>query len=261
MNPYPSMQWLSLISLCAAALSSPAVYAQVDADAGEQATSSWGLGAGVMMTKMPYREFDNKVEAIPLVTYENQWVRVFGPNLAVKLPSVGPVSFNFNARYALEDGYKASDSSFLTGMDKRKAGAWLGASASWHGKITTWSAGWMGNATGESKGQQFRLAIEKNFQFGKFGLAPRIAATWMDSKYVDYYYGVKSSEATVGRPQYSGTSTVNTEFALHGTYALAANQFLSLDLGVTRLGSAIKDSPLVDRSTMPAARLFYLYRF
>ena len=254
------MCWLSAVSICAGVLSSQPVWAQGDDDAKEQPKSSWGLGAGVMMTDKPYRDFDNKAEVIPLITYENQWGRVFGPNVAVKLPSAGPVSFNLNARYELNEGYKSSDSSFLSGMDERRGSVWFGGSASWHTDIATLSAGWMGDASSESKGQQFRLSVEKNFRFESFSFTPRLTATWLDSKYVDYYYGVRSNEARVGRPQYDGSSTVNTELALRTSYALTPNQALSLDIGVTFLGSSIKDSPLIDRSTVPSARLFYLYR-
>jgi outer membrane scaffolding protein for murein synthesis (MipA/OmpV family) len=42
---------------------------------------------------------------------------------------------------------------------------------------------------------------------------------------------------------------------------LAPNQTTFVDLGVTRLGSSIKNSPLVDRSTLPMVRVGYLYRF
>lgn len=261
MHRYQPIRWLSLISIVVGALSSQSVLAQNDADNEESSKSSWGLGAGVTMTNKPYRDFDNKAEVIPLITYENQWVRVFGPSVEVKLPSAGPVAFKLNARYALNEGYESSDSSFLSGMDERKASVWLGASASWRTDIATLSAGWMGDASGESKGQQIRLSAEKNFRFESFTFAPRLTATWLDSKYVGYYYGVRSHEARAWRPQYDGRSTVNTELALRSSYALRPNQTLSLDVGITMLGSSIKDSPLVDRSTVPSARLSYLYRF
>ena len=261
MHRYQPIRSLSLVSIVVGALSSPSVWAQNDADNENSSKSTWGLGAGVTMTNRPYRDFDNKAQVIPLVTYENQWVRVFGPSVEVKLPSAGPVAFKLNARYALNEGYESSDSRFLNGMDERKASVWLGASASWRTDIATLSAGWMGDASSESKGQQIKLSAEKNFRFESFSFAPRLTATWLDSNYVDYYYGVRSHEARAWRQQYDGKSTVNTELGLRSSYALRPNQNLSLDLAITLLGSSIKDSSLVDRSTVPSARLSYLYRF
>ena len=261
MHRYQPIRSLSLISVVVGALSSPSVWAQNEGDNGTSSTSSWGLGVGITMTHRPYRDFDNKAAVLPLVTYENKWVRVFGPSVDVKLPSAGPVAFKLNARYALNEGYESSDSSFLRGMDDRKASVWLGASASWRTDLATLSAGWRGDASGESEGQQISLSAERSFRFGSFGVAPRLTATWLDSNYVDYYYGVRDDEARAWRRQYDGKSAVNTELALRGSYGLRPNQTVSLDVGITRLGASIRDSPLVDRSTVPSARLSYLYRF
>ena len=41
----------------------------------------------------------------------------------------------------------------------------------------------------------------------------------------------------------------------------APNQLVTLDIGTTLYGSEIKDSPIVGRSSSPAVRAGYLYRF
>ena len=50
--------------------------------------STWGLGLGVVSTQKAYRDFDRENRALPMIQYENRWVRVFGPGLTVKLPGV-----------------------------------------------------------------------------------------------------------------------------------------------------------------------------
>jgi hypothetical protein len=42
------------------------------------------------MERKPYRDFDNKGLAIPMLTYENKWVSVAFPGADLKLTSVGP---------------------------------------------------------------------------------------------------------------------------------------------------------------------------
>ncbi len=88
-----------------------------------------------------------------------------------------------------------------------------------------------------------------------------VAAVSLDRKQVDYYYGVRAAEQRLGRPAYAGRSTLNTELGLRVNYRLAPQQLLSLDLAGTRLGSAIQDSPLVERGHETSLRLAYLYRF
>ena len=86
---------------------------------GEPAEGSrWGVGIAIVPESRPYRDFDNKTQVWPIVTFENRWLRVLGPGLEVKLGRAGPVSFGFTASYA-GDGYEAGDSPVLEGMAKR----------------------------------------------------------------------------------------------------------------------------------------------
>jgi MipA family protein len=222
--------------------------------------SAWGLGLAVGVEKQPYRGIDNETRAIPLVTYENKWVSIFGPGIDVKLPSAGPVSFRLRARYSM-DGYEAGDSPFLAGMDERKDGIWLGGAAIWRNDLANLSAELLGDASGNSKGTKFRLMVDRRFQAGSFDITPRLAATRLDEKYVSYYYGVNAAEVRAGRPFYQGGSTVNLEAGVRVGYAIAPKQTIFLDLSTTSLGSSIKDSPLVERSTQSGVRVGYLYRF
>ncbi len=148
--------------------------------AGAADGSRWGLGLAVMSERKPYRDFDNKTEAIPFFTFENRWVRVFGPGVELKLGNAGPVSFGLTASYA-RDGYKASESPFLDGMAKRKDSAWLGAKAGLSGALGQLSAEWSGDVSGNSQGQKLKLGAERRFAWGDTGFTPRLAVTWMDS--------------------------------------------------------------------------------
>jgi outer membrane protein len=197
---------------------------------------------------------------IPLLSYENKWVSIFGPGIDLKLPSAGPVSFRLRARYA-DNGYEASDSPFLAGMQERKDGFWLGGAAIWRNDIANVSAELLGDGSSNSKGSKFRLAVDHRFQAGNFDITPRLAVTRLDQKYVSYYYGVNAAEVRAGRPFYQGGSAVNMEAGVRVGYALAPRQSVFIDLSTTSLGSSIKDSPLVDRSSQTGVRVGYLYRF
>ena len=244
-----------LACLIAASLPLPALAADEAA-----ADSHWGLGLGVSVSQRPYRDAENKTRALPLLMYENRWVRIGGPGIDLKLPSAGPVSFALRARFAF-DGYEQDDAPILNGMAERKDSIWLGGAAMWRNGIADLSAEWLGDASSHSKGQQFKLQLDRSFRTGAFEFTPRVAATWLDRKYVNYYYGVTTPEVTAGRPFYEGTATVNAEIGLRTVYALAPRHALSLDIGTTRLGAGIKDSPLVERRNVSRALFGYVYRF
>jgi outer membrane protein len=255
----PAASLLALFMFAALSQGARAQEAKPAGEVGAQA-SQWGLGLAVGTTQQPYRGIERDTKGLPLVTYENKWVSVFGPALDVKLPSAGPLSFRLRARYS-DDGYEAGDSPFLAGMDERKDGFWLGGAAIWRNDLANLSAELLSDASGNSKGLKFKIGVDRRFQMGAFDVTPRLSATRLDAKYVSYYYGVNANEATVNRAYYQGGAAVNLEAGIRVGYAIAPRQSVFLDLSSTRLGSSIKDSPLVDRSSQNGLRVGYLYRF
>ncbi len=252
--PHPTAR-----TLAAAAATLPLLL-PVGLKAQQADSSSWGLGLAVSADRKPYRDFDDKLQPLPLLTYENRWISIAGPGVDFKLPSVGPVGLRLRSRFGFE-GYEAEDSPWLAGMHERKGSLWLGAAATWDAGPVQLSAELLGDASGHSKGRQFTLKAERRFQQGAWDITPRLALQQQDRKTVDYYYGVQAGEARLGRPAYEGSSAVNLQAGVRVGYTLAPRQWMFVDVSATRLGSAIKDSPLVNRSSQPAVTAGYLYRF
>jgi len=245
------------LGLCATAVS---------AAAPADDASSWGLGVAAFSAQQSYSGIDREKRALPLISYENQYVRVFGPVVEFKAYSVDlgggqRLDLRVIGKYDFS-GYEAGDAPILNGMRERKSGFWAGARAIWRTGVVDVSAEVLADATRNSKGRRANLGLEKTWRIGQhLMVTPRVGAAWVDKKYVDYYYGVAADEARAGRPAYVGESGVNAEFGLRGTYVVDAHHSLFLDLGVTRLSKKIKDSPLVDRATENRVGLGYLYRF
>jgi outer membrane scaffolding protein for murein synthesis (MipA/OmpV family) len=224
------------------------------------AVSSWGLGVAVATERETYRDAGNKTQAIPLLMYDSEYVRVFGNMVDLKLPSAAGIRFAVRAKYGLGAGYEADDSPYLAGMAERKGSLWLGGAATWKSPLLSLSAEWL-KAGGASKGQQFNLTAEHTFGFGRLQLTPHLGALWKDDKNVDYYYGVRAAEATAARPAYTGTATTDINAGGRLDYAVRPNQLILLDISSTHRGAGISDSPLVPRTTAPSLRLGYLYKF
>lgn len=236
------------------------------ANASSTGGTSWGLGVAAISSQKPYTGIGRDSLALPLIYIENDWVRVFGLGAELKLPSLNistsqKVDFRLVALYD-GSGYKADDAPILEGMKERKGGLWAGAKATWRNDIADVNVELLGDASGNSKGQRINLGLERTFRLGNsFTLAPRLGASWLDKKYVDYYYGVGADEVRAGRLSYSGKSTVNTELGARATYFINKSQSIFMDVSFTSLGNEIKDSPLVDRSSQNRVSMGYLYRF
>ena len=229
-------------------------------------SSQWGLGIGVGVFQSPYLGADNKTRALPLINYENSWLRVAGTSADVKLgnwPVGASSSIALAARLKYEpNGYEAGDAPILTGMDERKGSFWAGGTATWLNPIARATAEWTADASSNSKGQKMSLQLDRRFGFGKLGITPRVEAQWLDKKYVDYYFGVKANEAVpIIRPQYIGKAATVMEVGVRLDYSFQAQQTVYLDVSATQLPDEIKLSPIVGRSSLSRATVGYLYRF
>jgi outer membrane protein len=227
---------------------------------------SWGLGVAEISVQQSYTGIKREHHALPLVSYENQYVRVFGPVVEFKAASFDlgggqRLDLRVTGKYDFS-GYETGDAPILTGMRERKSSFWAGARAIWRTGVADVSAELQADIAGKSHGRRASLALERNWRIGEHVmLTPRASAAWVDRKYVGYYYGVEAGEARAGRVAYFGKSGVNFDVGLRGTYSAGEHHAFFLDLGLTRLPNAIKDSPLVDRSTENRVGLGYLYRF
>lgn len=229
--------------------------------ASDESRSHWALGLGVGIKRKLYLGVGNDSSVIPLLSYENQYLRFVGNTLDAKLGSAAGLTFTARAKVDIGSAYEAKDSPALAGMNERKGSVWLGGTAAWrlgNSKLTLEA---LADASGKSKGHQLKIGAEHDFSFGKLRLTPYAAALMRDAKYVDYYFGVRPDEATSTRPAYAGRRTTDGEVGLRLGYSIAPRQTVLLDVSTEFFGSAVKASPIVERSSAPAMRLAYLYRF
>lgn len=232
-----------------------------------EADTPWGLGLAAGSVQKPYNGMARKAIALPLLSYENQYIKLSSPNLEVKLPGLtfsdsSRLRFSLEARFFSEGGYQASDSAALAGMAERKSSAWIGPAVRWETSIADVKLELLGDASGHSKGRRVALGLQRRWVLGNhLMLVPQVGVEWVDEKYVTYYYGVLASEATPERAAYAGQSTMNVGASLSAVYRFDRQQSLVLNAGVKSLGKEIKNSPIVGRSTENRLTVGYLYRF
>lgn len=255
--PRAALGWAGVLSFgLAAAVPAAAQEAEVP----EARTSRWGIGLGAALIDRPYRDYDQETKALPIVYFENRWTEINAGRFDFKINDSDVLSVRARARYAL-DGYDPEDSSYLKGMRERDDSVWAGGAVTWNGPFAEFSAEYLVDVMDKSEGARGRVQAERRFGMGRFGLTPRLAAEWVDEKYVAYYYGVRPEEATLARPGYAGDATVNVEVGLRLDYSPAERHTFFLDVAGTQFGDGIKDSPLVEQSRQTRLSAGYLFRF
>lgn len=224
------------------------------------ASSSWALGAGVGVVRLPYKDIDTRTQVFPFVRYESQHLNVFGTGADFKFAPIGDLSLRLRARYDFSDGYDASDSSFLRGKADRKGGFRAGVAAVWKPGPVEVTLDWLAGV-GSAKGKKANLSLAVPFRAGRVRISPYVGAGWVDSRFATWYFGVRPEEARAGRPAYDAGSTVNVTAGVRTELPFGQRQALFLDVSGTHYGSDIADSPIVDRSSSTTVRVGYAFRF
>ncbi len=98
-------------------------------------------------------------------------------------------------------GYHSSDSPDLDGMEDRRMSWDAGVKAvyelPWH--QMTFSVKALADVLGRHDGQEYILALSREFRGRIFRLIPSFGAHYQTKSLLDYYYGVRAEEATSGR--------------------------------------------------------------
>lgn len=222
----------------------------------------WSLGVGVISAPRPYVGAENSTTVIPLLelTYERFFVQ--GIRLGYRLTEPGPFSLAVIAgpRFL---GYDESDSPFLEGMAARRESIDVGLSAAWNRRRWGVAGHVRRDVTGHSDGTQAGVDVflRRAAWGGRLRLQPALGVEWLDGSTVDYYYGVRPSEALAERPAYRGTSTTNLSLGLLATYRIDRRIALVTLLRGSLLGDGAADSPIVDRKASYFGLAGITYRF
>ena len=242
---------LALVTACSLTLASTAVFAQQNRGAEPPQGFLYGVGVGI--NQEIYRGYKRRVIPLPLVGYRGEKLSVYGPFVSYELAKANDVSLSAKLapRFA---GYDDSDSDVFVGM-KRKSS--LDAGLGLQYRIDNWTLDTevLTDVLGNSNGQEAKVKFSYGMRFGPLQVSPEVGVSYSTSKLVDYYYGVRQSEATADRPAYRAGDAVN----YHTGLALSTPVFFG---GMTRLGveyhwydNSIANSPLTDRDNGVSAFL------
>ncbi|MFW7522766.1 outer membrane protein OmpV [Vibrio ostreicida] len=142
--------------------------------------------------------------------------------------------------------YDHSASDFLKGMDKRKASLDLGVNADFHlaqGTISTYAQHDVTNTYG---GYLAGVTYYLPMSFGRADIVPFAGLAYQNKDYVDYYFGVKDTEATQARKAYKGSGDVSYNVGYKFIMPVSDNWKITQTTAYTRLGDNTADSSIVD---------------
>lgn len=218
------------------------------------------VGAGVLVTSKPYEGVSSKVYPIPLFGYEGKRLYLRGITGGYRLLDVKGWSIGPTLRPSF-GGYEADDSSALRGMDDRdvtlEGGIDLACRKDW---------GLLGitlltDLLGAHDGQKVELSYTALFPYAGFTFIPGVGVQWQSSDVVDYYYGVRTSEARPGRAAYEPDDALIPLVRLAVRRELTQHWGLLFATQYEWFDSEISDSPIIEDDGSLSLMLGATYTF
>ena len=145
-------------------------------------------------------------------------------------------------------GFHASDGDRLAGMATRRGSLSGGPTFDWQNGANAYSLGYFYDLSHASRGGYAEFLFNRTFMRDqRWDVSWTLELSRLDSKIVDYYFGVRPEEATPARPPYQPGPTTNVTLWVTGQYNLTKREALMFGGNVTWLGQAAADSPIVER--------------
>jgi outer membrane protein len=218
------------------------------------------VGAGAVISSKPYEGIDSKIYGVPILGYEGDRLYLRGISGGYRLLrhkgwSVGPM---LRPRF---EGYDASDSRALSGMDDRRRTLEAGLDLSWQTDWGLLSAVALTDLLGEHDGQEIEFSYTVLLPYAGFNFIPSVGLRWRSDDLVDYYYGVRPDEARAGRPAYVPGATLTPVVRLAVRRKVSTHWGLLLGFQYEWLDSEITDSPIVEDSTSLSLLVGAAYAF
>jgi len=206
-----------------------------------------GVGAAITMYTPPHKGADTgfsgglfffyQGERLELGFFENSYALIRTPRYALKLTA--------NPRFESLD---PSDSPALSGMEDRDLAFDAGLAFETGGIWGSMQIKVLSDITGTHEGQEISLFYTRPFVKARWRIEPTAGLILKSDNLVDYYYGVRSSEAREDRPAYQGQSTINSHLGLNLIYGATRHWNVIAGLSYEHLGGKIRNSPVIEKN-------------
>ena len=223
------------------------------------------LGLGAYTQLQPYKGANNLLLPSPVIFFDNSIVYARWSRFGLYFLGEKKEDYAWGFSLTVQPrtlGYKASDSSYLSGMDERKSTfeGGLAFSASYQ-KSSYIEVMLLGDMLHTYNSWVCRTEIGNTYTLGNFTLYPSIILLYQPRKFVDYYYGVKKSEATATRMQYSPGAGWEYGAQTYIKYPFNKKFAALINLRYDQLPQSAQNSPLTDKNYIYSGLASLIYTF
>lgn len=220
------------------------------------------IGAGPYFQTQPYINVDSKIIASPVIFFDNELFYVRWTRVGVYFLGKKDDDFSWALSLTIQPRSYGYDSSDIIGMDKREETFEGGLALSI--KKDTIYAEFLVLHDLLNKHNSWIAKAELGYEFSlsDFSIIPSFIALYQAEDFVDYYYGVTSSEAIRrGESQYTADSGLQLGVQTYISYPLTKNLTALVNLRADKLPSSTHSSTIVEDKYIYSGLASLLYTF
>ena len=222
------------------------------------------LGAGPYIQTQPYQDIKNILIPSPVIFFDNglfymRWSRGGIYFLGEKTEEYA-WGFSLTAQPRTNE-YKASDSTTLNGMSDKKSSLEAGLAFSATKDKSYIEIMLLTDVLDRYDSWIIKTEIGYDFELENFQFYPSIIAIYQSSEFINYYYGVTNSEATLTRPEYNAGKALQLGAQTYIKYPITDNFATLLNVRVDKLPSQATNSPIVTEDYVYSGLLSLIYTF
>jgi outer membrane protein len=223
------------------------------------------LGAGPYIQSQAYKSVDPLVLPSPVIFFDNGLFYARWSRFGVYFLGEKKEQYSWGFSLTLQPrtfGYKSSDSPYLEGMHERKSTLEGGIAFSANYQKTKYiEIILLGDMLNRYSSYITHIEIGDSYKLGNFTLYPSFILLYQPSKFLNYYYGVKKSEATQKRPYYAPGSGIELGVQTYIKYPLTKNLATLINIRYDKLPKSAVDSPLTDKNYIYSGLFSLIYTF
>jgi outer membrane protein len=222
------------------------------------------IGAGPYMQTQPYNGVDGIILPTPVVFFDNsvvyaRWMRA-GVYFLGDQKEDSAWGFSLTAQPRI-NSYKASDSTYLTGMSDKRSTIEGGVAFSASKDKAYIEILALTDVLSSHNTWTLNTEVGYKLELGKFSIYPSLLFNYQSSKFINYYYGVTPSEATASRPAYSSGGALQIGAQTYIEYPITDKLSVFGNIRADRLPSEATKSPIVTDNYMISGLVSLMYTF
>jgi len=224
------------------------------------------LGLGPYFQTQPYKDTSTIVVPSPVIFFDNSLFYIRWSRAGVYFLGDKQEDFAWGLSLTVQprpNGYSASDSPYLVGMDTRERTIEGGVAFSAKYKETYLEVMLLTDLLDRYNSWIVRTELGDKYELGDFTFYPSLVLLYQSNQFVNYYYGVKSNEVdtSIGRNFYQPKGGFQVGAQTYINYSITDNWSTLLNIRADKLTSEQVNSPLVADKYIYSGLVSLIYTF